>query len=113
MHRKAIGQLNLLQLRVLILNATQVVKLHGHCLFIRVNPGNKANIAVENPHAFLAIRRHPGELVVVFDLDNLVALPQDKLTKLQFTLPGGWGIQRFLQHLIETGNPAYAFLGRG
>ena len=110
MDRCCISELQLLGLFIRIIRKSSLFILHGHQLSIRIDLPDNAQVAVEHTHAALSDHSIdspdlPLQLIVVFDLHDLVAFPEHAAAVFFFFFLRRRRIQVSLKDHIEALHP--------
>ena len=116
MHRQGVGQIQRVQLLLLVRDHPVVVKQHGHHMLRRVDALDIAHVAVEHALPFFGAEgRLTGilDLIIVFGLNDLVAHSVLRLAVQQGIHAGTLRVQRFLQKPVQVGRAAVALFGGG
>lgn len=114
--RDTVRQLQIIHIAALVGCRSFIIELHLHDVFLRVDKGDKADIAVENALPVLDADCAvflPFELVVVAGLHDLVALAEGRVAADTLMLAGSRRIEFCLKQLVEHPYAAFALLGWG
>ena len=101
MHRYRVCMLKLVKQGEVIAHYP-VVKADLHISRRKIYLLYRANVAVEDSRALLAVVTVPLEIIVVLDLHYAVALAEDTLAVDVLLLTLGLGIERALEHYVEV-----------
>ena len=113
---QAVGQIQRVQLLLLVGNCPIVVEQHGHHMLRRVDALDVAHVAVKHALPFLGAEgRLAGifDLIIVFGLNDLVAHPVLRLAVQQGVHTGAFRVQGLLQETVQVCRAAVALLGGG
>ena len=97
-----IGQFQFLQLAEIIIHDLAVIKGHPHLFRIGIDGKDDAGVTVINAKAFViplaafAIVAFPDHVIVIFDLHDLIPLPEHRLAEMDLPFVKGRRVQGLL-----------------